>query len=53
MKDTVDEAKLLTARRVRLGEMDMPNGSLRRILSNTVKRLLLTTRICLLSPSRM
>ena len=52
MNATVPEEKLLTAMRRRFGANARSTGSEVRIVSRIVIRLLLTTRICLLSPSR-
>ena len=50
---TVPEEKFATAMRRRFGENARSTGSEVRIVSSTVMRLLFTTRICLLSVSRM
>ena len=53
IKLMVPDAKLLTARRRRLGDIAISTGSGRAIVSSTVIRLLFTTTTCLLSASRM
>ena len=51
MKLTVPLEKFETARRVMFGAIAMLTGSVRRIVSSTVKRLLLTTKTWRLSRS--